>query len=164
MVNELKLHIFENMFESLAETVKEKFSWIQNIPIPGQSQKKTQTSFPGFLMPDMTQEIPILKKYCGNDDNQIDNYLCTSLSNHLSLAANYSKYKDSPCFFAVFGISSHPKPDSMTEHEICSHINKLMHKKEDVDTIYQTCQDFLHLRNKYLQMSTESPPISKNPN
>jgi len=109
MVNELKLHIFENMFESLAETVKEKFSWIQNIPIPGQSQKKTQTSFPGFLMPDMTQEIPILKKYCGNDDNQIDNYLCTSLSNHLSLAANYSKYKDSPCFFAVFGISSHPR-------------------------------------------------------
>jgi len=103
--------------------------------------------FTGFIKPDITKEIPILRKYCGKS-NKNNNSYCKELDKIIFLEAN-RKYESDPKYRDILNVPAFRKPGSQIMREACYMINNLMKEKESVETIYRTCQDFHKLFEKY---------------
>lgn len=103
--------------------------------------------FTGFIKPDITKEIPILRKYCGKS-NKNNNSYCKELDKIIFLEAN-RKYESDPKYRDILNLPAFRKPGSQIMREACYMINNLMKEKESVETIYRTCQDFHKLFEKY---------------
>jgi hypothetical protein len=108
-----------------------------------------------YTYPNMTEEVPILKKYCDADIKFGNRYHCRNLERVMFRAANTEEHGKDYYFKKVTGgiTDLYDNYEKNTKRDIVYHIKHIMDQDEPPATIIQTCHDFENVCNKYYSVN-----------
>ena len=98
------------------------------------------TSSNNYIIPDITVEVPILKKYCTANNN----YECRNLERIMFRAKNMDNHKNNYFFEQV----TRDNYDHEPYKNILNHIANLMKDNEKTSVIIDTCDEFYYACKK----------------